>query len=86
MCSVGMLCLLSCVVFIFGRISVVHRICDMKSICVIYMSLVICRWNIVSEGYVKKKDMCTRGRVCVCIVCDYCVLGSISFVHWVWII
>lgn len=64
MCSVGMLCLLACVVFTFGCISVVHLICDMKSICVIYMSLVICQWNIMSEGYVKKK-ICVQGGVCV---------------------
>lgn len=67
MCSVGMLCLLACVVFIFGHISVVRRICDMKSICVIYMSLVICRWNIMSEGYVKKRYV-YKG-VCVCMHC-----------------
>ena len=45
---------------VFGHMSIVRSICDMKSFCVIQVSLAIHRWNVMSEGHV-----CMR--VCVCM-------------------
>lgn len=60
---------------IFGHMPVEHStsICDVKSFCVIHVSLVTHRWNIMSEGYV-----CTHMSVSVCSVCEYCILGHMS--------
>lgn len=73
----GWLYLLACVQFIFGCVSVVHSMCDLKSFCVVYVSLVICRWDVISEGYV-----CIFLNVCIyvyiCIICYDCILGHMS--------
>ena len=72
-CCVGMAVFFG--LFIFECMPVIQSICDMKSFCVIYMSLVIYRWNIISEGYVF-----TNVCVYVCIVCDYYVLRHIALI------
>lgn len=69
----GCLYLLPCVVFMFGHMSVMHSICDVKSFGVLYMSLVTCRWTVMSEGCV-----CTCVYVYAGLVCDAGILGHVS--------
>jgi len=78
-CSVGRA--VSFGLFIFGCMPVMQSSCDMKSFCVIYMSLVIDRWNIISEGY-----MFTN--VCVCMYCLWllCIKAYCTHLSNVWII
>ena len=59
-----------------------YSICDKKSFHVVHMSLVLCRWNIMSEG-----SVCAGVCVCVCVCALFViiVLEPVAFVQWVWI-